>query len=64
MKKNTLFLLGVLLGIGSINGVSAQQNVCGFEHQQEMYRKSHPATIAENVGALAATRSNASYHQG
>ena len=38
--------------------------VCGFEHQQEMYRKSHPAAIAENVGALAATRSNASYHQG
>ena len=64
MKKNTLFLLGVLLGMGSINGVSAQQNVCGFEHQQEMYRKLHPTAETENVDALVATRTNVSYHQG
>lgn len=42
MKKNALFLLNVLLGIGSMGTVAGQQDVCGFEHQQAEYRRTHP----------------------
>lgn len=66
MKKNALFLLNMLLGIGSMGTVAAQQGVCGFEYQQELYRKTHPNAKPEsvNIPNLERTRAIANYHQG
>lgn len=66
MKKNALLLLNILFGIGSMGTVAAQQETCGFEHQQEMYRKTHPHAKleAENIPDMAKMRAIADYHQG
>lgn len=66
MKKNALFLLNVLLGIGSMGTVAGQQDVCGFEHQQAEYRRTHPDAKfeSENISNWKQTRAAADYYQG
>lgn len=66
MKKNALFLLNILLGIGSMGTVAGQQDVCGFEHQQAEYKRTHPGAMSEseNLPNLERTRAIADYHQG
>lgn len=66
MKKNALFLLNVLLGVGSMGTVAGQQDVCGFEHQQAEYRRTHPDAKfeSENIPNWKQTRAAADYYQG
>lgn len=60
MKKKSLALLGVFLGLGNL--INAQ-HVCDFERQQEIFRKSHGITFSmESV--VNKVKANAEYHNG
>lgn len=52
MKRRNLLFFGMLLGMGCISSLKAQEHTCGFDHQHESFEKANPKAKMSNQELL------------